>query len=117
MFVTFVLRALGYTDSGDSPDFSYSGSVSFAAEIGLTSDGLLSDAGFTRGDVAVISKNALSQQMRFTGQTLYQYLADAGIIPPQEDKTTPDEKRQRLTGMTTGLSLQCLLSLMHTEAK
>lgn len=84
MFVTFVLRALGYTDSGDSPDFSYSGSVSFAAEIGLTSDGLLSDAGFTRGDVAVISKNALSQQMRFTGQTLYQYLADAGIIPPQE---------------------------------
>lgn len=93
MFVTFVLRALGYTDSGDSPDFSYSGSVSFAAEIGLTSDGLLSDAGFTRGDVAVISKNALSQQMRFTGQTLYQYLADAGIIPPQEDKTTPDEEK------------------------
>src|SRR5690606_33834319 len=33
------------------------------------------------------------QQMRFTGQTLYQYLADAGIIPPQEDKTTPDEEK------------------------
>ena len=42
---------------------------------------------------------------------------ERAIIPPQEDKTHRMKKRQRLTGMTTGLSLQCLLSLMHTEAK
>ncbi|MGB4647879.1 MAG: S-layer homology domain-containing protein, partial [Acetivibrionales bacterium] len=51
MYATFVLRALGYTDSGDSPDFSYSGSVSFAVKIGLVDSRLLNDNEFTRGDV------------------------------------------------------------------
>lgn len=80
MYITFVLRALGYTDSGNSPDFSYSGSISFAVEIGLADEGLLEDTDFTRGDVAVISRNALSQPLRDSQETLYQRLVDDGVI-------------------------------------
>jgi|GEM_PF-958268 len=102
MYATFVLRALGYTDSGDSPDFSYSGSVSFAVKIGLVDSRLLNDNEFTRGDVAVISKNALSQPLRNSSKTLFQRLADEGIIkdaPNQGngDKPGQDDEKTDLT--------------------
>ncbi|HPV01976.1 MAG TPA: S-layer homology domain-containing protein [Clostridiales bacterium] len=96
MYITFVLRALGYTDTGDSPDFSYSGSVSFAVGIGLADDGLLENTDFTRGDVAVISRNALSQTLRGSGKTLFQRLADDGVIeniPYENGENAPGGKR------------------------
>lgn len=80
MYVTFILRALGYSDSGDSPDFSYTGSVSYAAGLGLVDGRFSDDMEFTRGDAAIISENALSQPLHNSVKTLYQRLAGDGAI-------------------------------------
>ena len=79
------------------------GSVSFAVKIGLVDSRLLNDNEFTRGDVAVISKNALSQPLRNSSKTLFQRLADEGIIkdaPNQGngDKPGQDDEKTDLSG-------------------
>lgn len=92
MYVTFVLRSLGYTDSGDSPDFRYSGSVSFAMELGLIDSSFSGDRSFIRSDIAIISKTALSLPLRDSDQTLYQRLVADGVIvndPYTDDENEP----------------------------
>ena len=57
-YITFVLRALGYESGGD---FAWDAAWELSDEIGLTNGEYNADtASFTRGDVAVISYNALS---------------------------------------------------------
>jgi len=122
MYITFVLRCLGYTDSGNSPDFSYSGSVSFAADIGLVDSGFSDYTNFTRGDVAIISRNALSQPLRNSEQTLYQKLVDNGVIKASapywnEDKTALMLPAEYHEGKGFVVSFKTLSSLFPETAK
>ncbi len=83
-YITFVLRALGYTDSGTAPDFSWRNAPAFSGGIGLT-HGEYDDREkrFLRGDVAVLSAKAMTCRMKHTGQTLYDTLVTAGAIHPE----------------------------------
>lgn len=77
-YITFVLRALGYT-SGE--DFEVGTSWEFSDKIGLTS-GTYSAAtkSFTRGDVAAISCSALSVCKKDSSTTLLEQLLDEGAV-------------------------------------
>ena len=81
MYLTFVLRALGYRDGGDNPDFSYRESAAFAKTIGLT-DSDYSD-GFLRGDLVIVSHTALDLIMKDAGITLIQHLVNNGAVAAQ----------------------------------
>lgn len=71
-YITMLLRALGYSDADG--DFTYAGACTFADKIGL-SDGSYTNAGtsFTRGDIAVLSLNALKAARNGSTKTLYTY--------------------------------------------
>lgn len=77
-YLTFVLRALGYTSG---IDFQYNSVFDFADKIGLT-DGRYNQntTNFTRGDVAIISYRALNCKLKDTNQTLVKKLYDDNSI-------------------------------------
>ena len=72
-YVTFLLRALGYT-SGE--DFTVSKACDFSDSLGgLTYGEYTPASAFTRGDVAVLSLRALSQTLNGSASTLAEKLA------------------------------------------
>ena len=79
MYLTFVLRALGYTDSGDDPDFSYNKANKFALEIGLT-DRDYTGQKYLRADAAADSLTALEQPLHGESVTLIESLVAAGAV-------------------------------------
>ncbi len=85
-YLTFVLRALGYSDS--KGDFTYNNPYDLADENNIL-EGLqyLIDGGefnFLRGDVASISLNALSCKLNDKPTTLGQKLCDKKVITPYQ---------------------------------
>lgn len=82
MYITFVLRALGYDDS--KGDFSYDDSISFAIFQGLiTADyaSRLSGQKFVRGDLALISYWALFTGLENGSDMLLGKLIDEKAVP------------------------------------
>lgn len=78
MFLTFVLRALGYQE-GENGDFTWDDPYAAAAKVGIVS-GDVSVEKFTRGDVVKISWCALHAVEKDTEQTLGAGLVSAGAI-------------------------------------
>lgn len=105
-YVTFVLRALGYSDSDN--DFNWQTSIDKATEIGLISDENASDLKnkdtFTRGDVAGISYDALNTTIKGGDTTLVEKLIlidkvisaetakEAGVWNKNQDDETDTSK-------------------------
>ncbi len=77
-YLTFVLRALGYSSS---VDFQWEKAYLLTHELSITYPGEYenSSAPFTRGDVAKISSAALGATMK-EGTTLLAYLNNAGVF-------------------------------------
>ncbi len=81
MYVTFLLRSLGYQDA--EGDFTYAQAVSFANGIGLIDDSLyqeLQSNTFLRGHVARLSYDALKFPYQGTDQLLIEKLVAQGKI-------------------------------------
>jgi len=75
MYLTFILRALGYDDA--KKDFTYNGAVKFASDISLIDakyDRYLSVFTFLRDDMVMISYQALLQKMNNSTDCLLQQL-------------------------------------------
>ncbi|NLL39830.1 MAG: hypothetical protein GX254_09640 [Clostridiales bacterium] len=82
MFITFVLRALGYDD--DAGDFSYEEAPAKAEEIGLISPGVYGDGSdFYRDDCVHICYSALTKQIKGNENSLAEKLAAEGAISLQ----------------------------------
>lgn len=95
MFLTMVLRALGYVDSGASPDFAYLKAEEFAAQIGLiTADG--KDT-ITRAQAIEVFWLALEMKLKGGDQTLAQRLIEQGVFTQAEYENA---KSIRLNGRT-----------------
>lgn len=88
-YLTFVLRALGY-QSGT--DFQWDKAWELSDKIRLTNGQYNADsANFTRGDVAVISCNALSIRLNGKNQTLMELVKqNDGTTPPETVQVTSD---------------------------
>ena len=96
-YLTFVLRALGYQVG---TDFQWDKAWELSDKIGLTNGQYNANTiNFTRGDVAIISNQALHITLKGSNETLN--------IPAQpNNKSTNDIKAEILEIYTTGLEIQ-----------
>ena len=83
MFLTLVIRALGYSDSGDTPLFTWDEPYELAWEIGLI-DQPESDKEFTRADAITVFWNALDARLNGVEKTLADRLIEQGIFTSDE---------------------------------
>ena len=75
-YMTFVLRALGYSDA-EGGDFKWDSPYMLAAGIGVINDSVDIE-GFLRADVVIVSHAALSAYIKGTKETLAQKLIASG---------------------------------------
>ena len=78
MYLTFVLRALGYSDA-NGQDFLWNNPYDFARQVGIVKDGV-NFAEFLRADVVLISHSALSAYLKGENRTLAEKLVEAGVF-------------------------------------
>jgi len=78
MYLTFVLRSLGYSDT-DNVDFSYSNPFSLAISTGILPSGVNTE-NFWRADVVVISYAALSASLKNSTSKLSDSLIAGGVF-------------------------------------
>ncbi len=82
MYAVMALRALGYSDSGSSPDFTYATATAAAVDMGIISreqlDACKDD--FLRGDLALISSNLMTQTLNGTEIRLIDSLVASGAV-------------------------------------
>ena len=77
MYLTFVLRALGYSSDDD---FAWNAAWELSDELGFTSGEYNSTSNFTRGNAAIVSFDALSAVDKETGKALFEILIESGAI-------------------------------------
>ena len=82
-YFTFVLKALGY-ETGT--DFQWDKSFEFAAQVGLTDNRYAAAKSFLRGDVTVVSRNAMDAKMKGSEQTLAEKLVEEGVFTSEAFK-------------------------------
>ena len=93
-YLTFVLRALGYSDKGGA-DFTYNDALTKAAEVGLIAEGECEGAIY-RDDCANTSLIALATPLKDSETTLAEKLIDAGVLDEEavEDSGILGEKEE-----------------------
>lgn len=77
MFATFCLRALGYDDMGDKPDFSWDKASEKAKELGI---GVDLTGSFTRGEAVETFWDALNTKVKGSSKTLAEKLEADGVF-------------------------------------
>ena len=83
VYLTFVLRALGYTDRGDGAQFFWDDPFTLARAIGILSSGVSLDP-FLRADVVTVSYAALGATLRDASGTLADKLIAAGTFTREQ---------------------------------
>ena len=82
-YVTFLLRALGYQDSGENPDFTWDTALERAVELGVLTPGeeaMLTSETFLRAQVVYLSYFALDAPCQDGSGTLLERLVSGGIL-------------------------------------
>lgn len=88
-YMTLILRALGYTDSGAAPDFTWDTAVSAAVSRGILSSGeqaMLSQSQFLRAQVVYLSYFALNAPMKGGGVLLDRTVSSGGLNRSQMEQ-------------------------------
>ncbi len=84
MYVTLMLRALGYVDvatpASPKTDFSYEEAISFAREVRIWDDVLESEPTFTRAQLAAVTHQALGTYVKSGTQRLLTQLVSYGAV-------------------------------------
>jgi len=84
MFITYVLRAMAYTDR-NGEDFTWSAPWPLAEQLGLTKPGEYgthNNDAFTRADAVKIMHRALYIPRKWNDRMIYKVLVDEGVIQP-----------------------------------
>lgn len=88
-FLTLVLRALGYKSG---TDFQWDKAWEKTDALGITDGRYKAGAAFTRGDAAIVSRNALSAKLKGSDKTLRASLEESGAIAaPENPPLTPED--------------------------
>ncbi len=83
MFLTLVLRALGYSDAGENAQFTWNDPYELAKKVGLI-DIAAADGSFTRGDAVDVFWKAMSAEIVGKNMTLAQSLIEQGIFTAEQ---------------------------------
>ncbi len=97
-YITFVLRALGYSDSGEYADFAWDTALSKGLQVGLLTareHKQLTEQPFLRAQVVYVSYYAMDAKLKTSGQTLYTHLTSSGAL----DKAVGDVARSAVTSI------------------
>lgn len=97
-YVTFLLRALGYYDSGESSDFTWDSALTFGLQLGLLTPRehkMLTEEPFLRAQTAYLSYYALDAKLKTGGESLYTHLTANGTLDP----AVCDAARQAVTSI------------------
>ena len=81
-YMTLILRALGYTDSGTAPDFTWDTAVTKSVVWGVLTSGeqsMLSQSNFLRAQVVYLSYFSLNAPMK-TGGVLLDRTVTSGVL-------------------------------------
>ncbi len=100
MYITFVLRALGYSDV-NGEDFVWSDPFTLAREVGILSDSVNIQQ-FWRADVVLVSHSALSSYLNGTQQTLAQKLIAAEVFTKAQFDRLYNSSKNSATKPTFG---------------
>ena len=101
-YLTMVLRALGYDDSAETPDFNWRKSRELAKELKLV-DSTADDANFDRGSVVDVFWKALNTNCKGSTKTLAARLIEQGVFTQaQFDEAVKIAKNGLKTGSNTG---------------
>ena len=84
MYATFLLRALGYSDTAD---FSYANAIETAREQGIYDTGIINTQNFLRDDAAAASYTALSVSPKNSEGTLLDQLVSENAITEANAKS------------------------------
>lgn len=82
-YMTFLLRSLGYSDSENIKDFTWSDSIEYAKSIGLLEEDLyfkIVSNTFIRDYIAKSSYNTLQQPVKGSTSSLIQKLVSSGVM-------------------------------------
>lgn len=99
MYLTFVLRALGYSDAGGA-DFSWDSPYALAERIGVLPE-TVDVSTFWRADAVTISYSALQSNMKNSSQTLASKLIKSGAFTETKFKDTYDPNAFSNQGQAT----------------
>lgn len=89
MYITFVLRALGYSDADG--DFTWNYPYALALKTGIMEEGPELYK-FLRADVVLVSYAALQAEVKGSGKTLAESLIEAGVFTKEQyEKIRPEE--------------------------
>lgn len=80
-YLTFVLTAMGYSSK---TDFNWKDPYTLADSLGITNGKYNLNSAFTRGDMCVISDNALGAKIKGADKTLMDKLIEQGVLEPEE---------------------------------
>ena len=114
MYITFVLRALGYTDG---VDFTWDAAWVVSDMLGIT-DGRYNaetNASFTRGGVAVISDNALEAKYKGSSDTLLDKLIADGAVTAGQPAPAPAPVGERTVLTSEQIYARCMPAVLYIE--
>ena len=83
MFLTMILKALGYVNTGDNAQFVWDDPFAFAYSVGLT-DSADPDKAFSRGDAVDVFWNAMDVKFNGSEKTLSEKMIEQGAFTAQE---------------------------------
>ena len=114
-YLTFVLRALGYTSG---KDFEWDKSFETTDLIGIT-DGRFDEntENFTRGDAAIVSNNALGAEMYDGSMSLFMSIANSELIEAQAMLATAYSFTQALVDGLTEVQDMFLTSEEYSKTE
>ena len=98
-FATFILRALGYSDSGSSPDFTYAQALPFAVEKQIITEAQSTayQARFLREGMVEMCYNALYLKMNGSPLTLMEKLTNDGAFDKGSQGSAPVVETKTMT--------------------
>lgn len=127
MYSTFLLRSLGYQDTGASPDFQYANAIAFAEEKGVADYANCDADNFLRDNVVAMSYTALATQPKDgKHNTLLDQLTASGAVDSTKSasaKTTfaayneyaaLSEKMEKVTDMAMTLKADVDVKMNNT---
>ena len=101
MYLTFVLRALGYSDAAGG-DFTWDKTEELEKQVAILTDEVMLDD-FLRADAVLVSEAALCAQVKGSTVLLLDKLIDAGVFTGSEwDAAYPDSPVRRGNGPSGG---------------
>lgn len=86
-YLTFVLAAMGYSSR---TDFNWKDPFTLSDSLGITSGEYNANSKFTRGDMCIISYNALNAKIKGSDKTLMEVLTEKGVIKDTQITPTPE---------------------------